>query len=49
MARFSSYDARKLATPTTIARIEIRFHLPADRPELQSDLYYQSKETPNVL
>ena len=42
MARFSSYDARKLLTPATIARIETQFHLPAERTEIQSDFHYQS-------
>jgi len=32
-----------------IARIKTRFHLPAERTEIQSDLHYQSTETPNVL
>jgi len=31
------------------ARIKTRFHLPAERTEIQSDLHYQSTETPNVL
>jgi len=30
-----------------IARIEIQFHLPAERTEVQSDLHYKSTETPN--
>ena len=49
MARFSSYDARRLLTPETIARIKTRFHVPEDRTEVQSDLHYQSTETPNGL
>jgi hypothetical protein len=49
MARFSSYDARKLMTPAMIARIETQFHLPEERTEIQSDWHYQSTETPNVL
>jgi hypothetical protein len=49
MARSSSSDARKLMPPATIARIEAQFHLPAERIEVQSDLHYQSKETPNGL
>jgi hypothetical protein len=43
------YADRKLLTPAMIARIETIFHLPADRTEVQRDLHYQSKETPNVL
>jgi len=43
MARFSSYDARKLLTPATIARIATQFHLPADRIEVQSDWHYQER------
>ena len=35
-------DARKLLTPETIARIETRFHLPAERTKVQSDFHYQS-------
>jgi putative transposase len=32
-----------------IARIEIRFHFPADHTEVQGDLHYQSTETPSDL
>jgi hypothetical protein len=49
MARFSSYDARKLLTPATIARTATQFHLPEEGTEIQSDRHYQSTETPNVL
>jgi hypothetical protein len=49
MARFSSYDARKLMTPAMIVRIEPQFHLPGERTEIQSDWHYQSTETPIVL
>jgi hypothetical protein len=45
---FIIYADRKLLTPATIACIETRFHTP-QRTEVQSDLHYQSKETPNVL
>jgi hypothetical protein len=46
---FIMYADRKLLTPATIARIETQFHLPAERTEVQSDLHYQSTETPNEL
>ncbi|HEV7911260.1 MAG TPA: hypothetical protein VGP28_09295 [Methylocella sp.] len=46
---FILYADRKLLTPETIARIETQFHLPAERTEVQSDLHYQSTETPNGL
>ena len=46
---FIVYADRKLLTPATIARIETHFHLPEDRTEVQSDLHYQSTETPNGL
>jgi hypothetical protein len=46
---FIIYADRKLLTLATIARIKTRFHLPADRTEVQSDSHYQSNETPNVL
>ena len=46
---FILYADRKLLTPATIARIATQFHLPAERTEIQGDLHYQSKETPNVL
>jgi hypothetical protein len=46
---FIIFADRKLLTPETIARIATQFHLPAGRTEVQSDLHYQSKETPNVL
>jgi hypothetical protein len=49
MARSSSYDARKLLTPTTIAHIETQFHLPAERTEIQRDFHYQSTGTTIVL
>ena len=45
---FIRYADRKLITPATIARIAIQFHLPAERTEVQTDLHYQSPETPNV-
>ena len=45
---FILYADRKLITPATIARIAIQFHLPAERTEVQTDLHYQSPETPNV-
>jgi hypothetical protein len=47
--RFILYADRKLMTPATIARIKTQFRLPADRTEVQSDLHYQSTETPNEL
>jgi hypothetical protein len=47
--QFILYADRKLLTPETIARIETHFHLPEDRTEVQSDLHYQSTETPNGL
>jgi hypothetical protein len=47
--QFILYADRKLLTHATIARIETKFQLPADRTEVQSDFHYQSKETPNVL
>ena len=43
------YADRKLLTPATLARITTQFHLPPQRPEVQSDLHYQCKETPNEL
>jgi hypothetical protein len=46
---FILYAERKLLTPETIARIAMQFHLPLERTEIQSDLHYQSTETPNVL
>jgi hypothetical protein len=46
---FILYADRKLMTPATIARITAQFHLPEERTEVQSDLHYQSKETPNGL
>ena len=46
---FILYADRKLLTPATIARIEIHFHLPPERTEIQSDFHYQSTETPNGL
>jgi hypothetical protein len=46
---FIIYADRKLLTPATIARIKAQFQLPAERTEIQSDLHYQSKETPNAL
>jgi hypothetical protein len=46
---FILYADRKLLTPATIARIATRFHLPADRTEVQNDFHYQSPETPNAL
>jgi hypothetical protein len=46
---FIIYADRKLMAPATIARIKTRFHLPAERTETQSDLHYQSTETPNGL
>jgi len=49
MGRSSSSDARKLLTPTTIARIETQFHLPAERTEIQRDFLYQSTGTTIVL
>jgi len=32
-----------------IARIETQFHLPQERTEAKSDVYYRSTETPNGL
>jgi hypothetical protein len=49
MARFSSYDARKLLSPAMIARAEIQFRLPAERTQVQSDFHYRTTETPNGL
>jgi hypothetical protein len=46
---FILYADRKLLKPATIARIETRFHLPAECTEVTSDLHYRSNETPNVL
>jgi hypothetical protein len=46
---FIIYADRKLLTRATIACIEIQFHLPAERTEIQSDWHCQSKETPNRL
>ena len=40
---------RKLLTPATIARLETQFQLPTERTEIQSDLHYQSTETPDGL
>jgi hypothetical protein len=47
--QFILYADRKLMAPETIARIETRFHLPAERTETQSDWHYQSTETPARL
>ena len=47
--QFILYADRKLLTPAMIARIETQFHLPAERTEIQTDLHYQSKETPKAL
>jgi hypothetical protein len=44
---FVLYADRKLLTPAMIARIEIQFHLLAERTEATSDLHYRSTETPN--
>jgi hypothetical protein len=49
MAGFSSYEARKLLTPATIARTATQVHLPEEGTEIQSDRRYQSTEMPNVL
>jgi len=46
---FILYADRKLLTSAMIARIATRFHLPAERTEIQSDWHYQSKETPKGL
>jgi hypothetical protein len=46
---FILYADRKLLTPATIARIEAQFQLPEERTEIQSDLHYESTETPNGL
>jgi hypothetical protein len=46
---FILYADRKLLTPAMIMRIGTRFHLPAERTEVQSDWHYQSTETPNIL
>jgi hypothetical protein len=46
---FVLYADRKLMTPATIARIEIQFHLPAERTEIQRDFHYQSTGTTIVL
>jgi hypothetical protein len=44
---FVLYADCKLLTREMIARIATQFHLPAERTEVQSDLHYQSTETPN--
>jgi hypothetical protein len=46
---FILYADRKLLTPAMIARIENRFHLPAERTEVQSDWHLQSTEPLNGL
>jgi hypothetical protein len=46
---FILYADRKLLPPAMIARIKTQFHLPENRTEIQSDLHYQSAETPNAL
>jgi hypothetical protein len=46
---FILYADRKLLTHATFARLKTQFLLPAERTEIQSDLHYQSKETPNAL
>ena len=43
------YADRKLLTPATIACLKTQFLLPTERIEVQSDLHYQSTETPNGL
>jgi hypothetical protein len=43
------YADRKLLTLAMIARIATHFHLLVERAEVQSDVHYQSKETPNAL
>ncbi|MGC2224010.1 MAG: hypothetical protein WA624_17505 [Methylocella sp.] len=47
--QFILYADRKLLSGATIARIKTQFRLPEERTEIQSDLHYQSNETPNVL
>ncbi|MBA3726916.1 MAG: hypothetical protein H0W86_10790 [Armatimonadetes bacterium] len=47
--RFILHADRKLLTPAMIARIQAHFRLPKVRTEIQSDLHYQSTETPNGL
>jgi hypothetical protein len=46
---FTIYADRELLTPATIARLETQFQLPVERTEIQSDLHYQSNETPSML
>jgi hypothetical protein len=46
---FILYADRKLLTQAMVARIATQFHLPAERTEIQSDLHYQSNETPRGL
>lgn len=47
--RFVLYADRKLMTPDTLARIRARFHLPPERVDVETDLHYQSPETPKPL
>jgi hypothetical protein len=42
-------SSRTPMTSAMIARIATQFHSPSERTEVQSDLHYQSTETPNVL
>jgi len=48
-ARFILYADRKLLRPETIASIEGRFAIPADRTDVKTDSHYQSAETPGPL
>lgn len=48
-ARFILYADRKLLRHSTIAAIERRFALPADRTEVETDFHYQSAESPGSL
>jgi hypothetical protein len=45
---FILYADGKLLTPKMVTRIKTRFHLPAERTEVQSDLHYKSTETPKL-
>ncbi len=46
---FILYADRELMAPAMIARVKAQFHLPEEHTVVESDLHYQSTETPNAL